>query len=105
MTRIGPRRPGGPLRQVHDEDDGELEPFRRVDGHQVDGVERLDDGVRLVARGQRIDVIGDPRERRIAAILDAADQPPHLLEVLPRLQPPRAAKLVRVGRSPAGAAR
>ena len=67
-------------------------------GHQVDGVERFEDRVRLVARRQRIEVIGNARERGVAAVLNAADEAAHLLDVLPRLLAPSAAQLVGVGR-------
>ena len=68
-----------------------------MDGHQVDRVERLDHGVRLVACRQRVEVSGHARQRRVAAILDAPDEAPHLLQVLPCLRPPRPAQLVGVG--------
>ena len=91
------RRAAGAPGHVDDEDDGKFEPFGRVDGHQVHGVERLEHRIRLVAGGQRVDVIGDARQRRVAAVLDAPDEPAHLLQVLPRLLPARSAQLVGVG--------
>ena len=64
-----------------------------MDGHEVDGVERLDDGVRLVSRSERIDVVGDTRQRGIAAILNATDEPAHFFQILPGLLPSWAAQL------------
>src|SRR5438477_8220258 len=79
---------------VDDEDDRELEPLRGVHRHQADGVDRVDRGVRLVADGEPLQMIGNPRERRVAAILRAADHRAQLLQVLARLPPPRPAELV-----------
>ena len=66
--------------------------------HQIDGVERVDDGIRFVAERELFQVVGDPRERRVAAVLNAADERPQLLQILARLPAPRAACLERVRR-------
>ena len=43
-------------------------------------------------------MVRDARQRRVAAVLHAADERAHLLEVFPRLLPPSAPQLVRVCR-------
>ena len=45
-------------------------------------------------------MIGNPRERGIAAVLRAPNQPAELLEVFVRLHPPRAAQFVCIRRFP-----
>jgi hypothetical protein len=100
---VGDHANGGPapaaaLAEVDEEHDGELEPLGGVHGHQVHGVDRVDGGVGLVAHRQAIDVIGNARQRRVAAVLDAPDQPAELLDVLARLHQPRPAQLPRVAR-------
>jgi hypothetical protein len=69
-----------------------------VNRHQVDGVERFEHGVRFVAGSQRVDVIRDPGERGISAVLDAPHEAAHLLDVFPRLEPPAAPKLEGIRR-------
>ena len=64
--------------------------------HQVDGIERVDHGVRDIA-GEPVDVIRDAGQRREPAVLHAADQPAHFLQVLTRLHQTRPAQLERVG--------
>jgi hypothetical protein len=94
----GLRKTGGATRQVHDEHHWKLEALRGVHGHQVHRIHGLEDRIRLVSRAERVEMLGEPRHRRVAAVLDAANEPAHLLDVLPRLLPPRAADLVRVRR-------
>ena len=88
-------RPTRSFRQIDDEDHRELESFRGVNRHEVDGIERLEHGVGFVAGGQGIEVIGNPRERGVSAVLNSADQPAHLLHVLPGLRRARSAQLER----------
>ena len=88
-----------PAREIHQEDDRELEPLRRVDGHQADRVDGLEQGVGFVANGQPVDVRGDAVERRIAPVLDAADERPELLHVLPRLPGAWPRELERISAS------
>src|SRR6185436_105705 len=68
------------------------------DRHQVDRIERLEDSIGLVTRGQRIEMIRDSRQRGVTAILDSADEAAHLFHVFPRLVQAWTAKLVGVGR-------
>ena len=65
-------------------------------GHEVDRVERLENGVRLVSGGERVEVIGDARKGCVAAVLDAAYERAHLLQVLPRLLTTRTAEFAGV---------
>ena len=44
-----------------------------MDRHQVDGIERFEDGIRLVPGGERVEVVRDAGERRIAPVLEAAN--------------------------------
>ena len=67
-----------------------------MDGHQVDRIEGIDDGVGHVA-GETVHVLGDPGRGGEPAILHPADQPPQLLQVLPRLHQTRPPQLERVG--------
>ena len=68
-------------------------------GHEIDGVGGIDDRVRLVATGHQLGkVVCQATERGVAAVLDAADQAPNLLQVLARLREPGAADLHRIGR-------
>ena len=67
--------------------------------HQADRVDRIDRGVRFVADRQPIEMLGDAPERRVAAVLDAPHEPAQLLQILPRLEVPRPAKLVASRRS------
>ena len=106
-TRIGIRRPAAAPLHVHDEDDRELQPLGRVRRHQVDGVDGIDDGVRLVAaRHDAREMIDDAAERRVAAILNPSDERADLLEVLACLpdttgrRSPRRTPTLR-GRDPA----
>ena len=64
--------------------------------HQIDGVQRFEDGIGFVPGSERVEVIRNPRERGIAAILNAADQTAHFFHVFPRLVPPGAPQFVRV---------
>ena len=61
-------------------------------GHQADGVLRVDRRVRLVADGELLEVVGDARQRRVAAVLEPPHHRPELLEVLARLTTRRAAQ-------------
>ena len=81
--------------QIDEKDDGKLEPLRRVDGHEIDAARCLDDGIGFIAGAQRLEVVGQPSERGVAAAFDAADQRAHLLDVLARLVEPAAAKFVQ----------
>ena len=69
----GRSRPARPASEVHDEHHGELEALRRVHGHQVHGVHRVDNGVRFVAGRQAVEVIREAGKRQVPAVL----QPPH----------------------------
>ena len=87
------------LPEIDDEDDRELESLGGVDRHQVHGVGRVDDGVGFVAAGHQLrEVVDEPAERGVAAVLDAADQAAHLLQVLARLRQPGPGDLHRIGR-------
>ena len=88
----------GPAREVDEKDDRKLESLRGVDRHQVHGVERIDHRVGFVADREAVEVRGNAAERRVAAVLDAANQRAHLLQVLARLQQPRAAHLHEIRR-------
>ena len=69
---------------------------------------RVDGGVRLVADGEPLEVIGDPGERGVAAVLHAPDHAAKLLQVLARLPAARSAQLEgvrRFARAPRRAAR
>ena len=54
-------------------------------GHEAHRVDGVDGGVRFVADRKALEVLGDARERRIAAVLRAADHRAQLLQVFPRL--------------------
>ena len=69
-----------------------------MDRHQVDRVDGVDDGVRLVARGEAIEVLGDAADGGVAAVLHAPHEVADLLQVLARLAEPTAAELEPVGR-------
>ena len=98
VIRIGARTPPVPRPMLTTKTIGKLEPFGGVDGHQADRVHGVDGRVRLVTDRQTLEVIGDPRERRVSAILNPADQTAQLLEVLARLQTPGPADLQAVRR-------
>ena len=53
--------------------------------HQADCVDRVDRGIRFVADRELFEMFGDPRQRRIAAVLGAPDHRAQLLQVLARL--------------------
>ena len=54
-------------------------------GHQADRVDRVDRGVRFVADREPLEMFGDARERRVAAVLNAAHHAAQLLQVFARL--------------------
>ena len=60
--------------------------------HQVHRVDRVDDGVRLVAGRQAVEVRGEPGQREVAAVLEAPHEAADLLDVLarPRRRLPRS---------------
>ena len=66
-----------------------------MDRHQVDGIERLDNGIRDIT-GQVIDIVSHARHRRVPAVLEPPHEAAHLLEILPSLDHARAPQLGRV---------
>ena len=86
----------GPAAEIHDEHDRKFEPLRRMNRHQADRVAGVDDGVRLVTGRQPLEVLGKPRHRRVAAVLDAANHRADFLQVFSRLSHARPARLEHV---------
>ncbi len=92
-------RPPPPGRlQVHHEYDGKLEPLRRMHGHQIHRVGGLHDGIRVVTGTKRLEVRGQPIDRGVPAVLHTPNEGTHLLQILPRLIEPAAAKFEEIGR-------
>ena len=95
--------------EVHKEDDRELQSLGRVHRHQIHRIDGIHGSRRLVTSGKAIEVIGHPRQRGVATILDPAHQAAHLLEILACLATGgafvQAAELVGVTRSGPGRGR
>ena len=97
-TRIEcPARAGATV-HVHDEDDRELESLRCMDGHQADCIVGVDGRVRFIADGEPLDMSGNPRERRVTAVLESTNHRAQLLQVFARLSIPRSFELRAVRR-------
>src|SRR5262245_16139849 len=86
----------GAAAQVHDEDNGKLQPLRRMNRHEADGIAGVDDGIRFVAGREPLDVLSEWWHRRVAAVLDTADHRANFFQVFSRLTHARASRLERI---------
>ena len=64
---------------------GNSSPFAAWTVIRLTASMRVDRGVRFVADREPLEMVGDAGERRVAAVLNAADHAAQLLQVLARL--------------------
>ena len=96
-TSIASPRPPVPRERLTTNTTGNSRPLAACTVMRFTASSGVDDGVGLVAAHQLVDALGDPRQRRVAAVLQPAHQAAQLLQVLARLGVAAAAELPGVG--------